>query len=176
MNDRLCTNIWYSFKYVYRFFFGAVTVICGLTINAVIGNPFEIYYLNGQLSLNNPYLEGQFPFKESCLEANTYPCEVRCRNIGSAGHSVSFVAKRFLHESARREASWPETQTIRLRNALRIFFDLGKTPEMICQGCRSHGRSGSGNSARRSGSVRFGSIWNRKAICAVTAIGREYIK
>ena len=43
-----------------------------------------------------------------------------------------FVTGRFLLESARREASWPEHGTIRLRIALRIFLGLGNTPELAC--------------------------------------------
>ena len=45
-----------------------------------------------------------------------------------------FLARRFLRESARREASRPENGTIRLRIALRIVLGLRKTPEMACQG------------------------------------------
>ena len=53
--------------------------------------------------------------------------------------------KRFLHEWARSEASRSETRTIRLRTALRIFLDFGKTPEMTCQGGLILGKSGSLN-------------------------------
>ena len=53
------------------------------------------------------------------------------------------MIRRFLLESARREASRSENGTIRLRIALRIFLDLGKTPEMACSGGFVLGKYGS---------------------------------
>ena len=59
------------------------------------------------------------------------------------GQLVLFVTRRFLRESARREASRSENGTIRLRIALRIFLGLGKTPETACQGGFVLGKYGS---------------------------------
>ena len=59
------------------------------------------------------------------------------------GQLVLLVTRRFLLESARREASRPENGTIRLRIGLRIFLGLGKTPEMACQGGFVLGKYGS---------------------------------
>ena len=72
------------------------------------------------------------------------------------GQLVLFLTRRFLRESARREASRPENGTIRLRIVLRIFFNLGKTPEMTCQGGFVLGRSGSFGLAPNSARGSFG--------------------
>ena len=78
---------------------------------------------------------------------------------------VLFLTKRFLHESAHREPSWPENRSIRLRIALRIYLVLLKTPKMTSQGCCNHGRfdvvgsdpiSGSVRTVRFANPVRFG--------------------
>ena len=53
------------------------------------------------------------------------------------------VTRRFLRESARREASRSENGTIRLRITLRIFLGLGKTPELACYGGFVLGKYGS---------------------------------
>ena len=67
-----------------------------------------------------------------------------------------FCGRRFLHESARCEASQPENRTIQLRIALRIFLVLGETQEMTCQGGLILGRSGSFGLAPNSTRGSFG--------------------
>ena len=76
------------------------------------------------------------------------------------------MTRRFLHESARREASRLGNGTIRLRIALCIFLGLGKTPDMACQGGLSLGKSGSFGLAPSSayGSIGLGSDSARGSI------------
>ena len=79
--------------------------------------------------------------KEALQDSPRRPGRGQGHHAGAKGDSK----KRFLHEWARREASRSETRTIRLRTALRIFLDSGKTPEMTCQGGLILGKSGSLN-------------------------------